>query len=462
MKKKLISMLLCSAVLLSVFAGCNSNTSTSTPATDADNAGTQSTAEPEAPEETGEDNGEVVTITYWDQNADTVRTEIFNAIIADFEAENPNIKVDFVAVPASDAKSKYDVAIQSNTAPDCGGVSQYWISDFLAQDALVPLDEYIASWDNAGQMLSVYDESIRNMAADGQAYGLAHTVTLPAVWYNTNMFEDADLGVPQNWDDIFDAIAATTDKGNGVYGFSLRGGAGGTQQLEQMIYQYSGITDMFVGGASTINDPLHVEYLEKLAAIYNVYTPESDITNGYAEMVSAFDSGSAAMIFHNLGSYQQHVDTLGLGNFGGLASLESVDGNSVIISNGCMALSVFRDSEHPAEAFKFISYLAEHKASSQFSEGIGQIPCNTSALEDAWLQEAETTKLAAEALLDSSTVLCTLPIDVIGYYDLHNNDLEEGFQNVLLGNLSAQDYLDDWAGKMSNLYEEYQAYRESL
>lgn len=451
--------------MLSALAGCNGNTTNQSQSgeTSSNNSSDSSAAETtQADQADNSSSDEIVTITYWDQNADAARTEIFNAIIADFEAENPNIKVDFVAVPASDAKSKYDVAIQSNTAPDCGGISQYWMSDFMAQDALVSLDDYIDNWGNADQILSVYDESIRAMSSDGSAYGLAHTVTLPAVWYNTNTLADGGVDVPSSWDDVFDAIAATTDKANGIYGFSLRGGDGSTQQLEQMMYQYSGITNMFVNGESTINDPLHVDYLEKLATIYNLYTPESDITNGYAEMVSAFDSGSAAMIFHNLGSYQQHVDTLGLGNFGGLASLESVDGTNVIVSNGCMVVSVFKNSEHPEEAFKFISYLCEHEASSQFSEGIGQIPCNTEALTDAWLQDAETTKASADALLDPGTILCTLPIDVIGYYDLHNNDLIEGFQNVLLGNRTSQDFLDEWAASMTKLYEEYQEYLGSL
>ena len=109
-----------------------------------------------------------------------------------------------------------------------------------------------------------------------------------------------------------------------------------------------GITEMFdKDGNSTINDPKHVEFLEKFASLYNKYTPESDITNASTEMISAFDSASAAMIFHNIGSYGQHRDTLGDGNFGAVLNLKSVEDTNVMVSNGVASLSVFKNSEHP-------------------------------------------------------------------------------------------------------------------
>ena len=77
------------------------------------------------------------------------------------------------------------------------------------------------------------------------------------------------------------------------------------------------------------------------------------------------------------------------------------------------------------------------------------------------MQKAGPIKEAADALLDSSTTVTTLPINVIGYYDLHQNTLVEGFQNVLLGNMTAQEYLDNWASEMTRLKSEYDQYLQS-
>ena len=50
----------------------------------------------ESNEAAAETENGVVEITYWDNNASPIRTEIFTNLIAEFEAENPDIKVNFV------------------------------------------------------------------------------------------------------------------------------------------------------------------------------------------------------------------------------------------------------------------------------------------------------------------------------------------------------------------------------
>lgn len=64
--------------------------------------------------------------------------------------------------------------------------------------------------------------------------------------------------------------------------------------------------------------------------------------------------------------------------------------------------------------------------------------------------------------MSGNCTLITVPIHVTGYYDLHNNELVQGFQQVLLGELSAQDYLDGWAASMTGLKKEYDAYLKSM
>lgn len=434
MKKKVLAVLMTGVIGMGLLAGCGNGSS-------------------EEKKGNSGNGDEKVEITFWDNYADTIHTEVYEKIISDFEKENPDISVKYVPLPSDQAKSKYDVAIQGNTTPDCGVIYQYWMNDFVVQDALLPLDEYTADDDS---LLDTFVESMKSTAPDGKYYSLPFYVVPPTLWYNTEMFEEKGVKVPTTWDEVFEDVPTLTDKEKGVYGFSIRGGAGSSQQLEQMLYQYSGITEMFdEDGKSTINDPKHVEFLEKFAALYNKYTPESDITNASTEMISAFDSGSAAMIFHNIGSYGQHRDTLGEEKFGAVVNLKSVDDTNVMVSNGVASLSVFKNSKHPEEAYKFIQYLTEHTANSYFNETLGSIPTNKEALADEWVQNSAPVKAAADMLLDPETKIATLPVEVTGYFDLHTNTLAKDFQNVLLGNESAKDYLDNWANKMTELKKTY-------
>lgn len=434
MKKKLVAVLMTGILGVGMLSGCGSSSSKTT-------------------KEDSKSSDGKVEITFWDNYADTIHTEIYDKLISDFEEENPDITVKYVPLPADQAKSKYDVAIQGKTTPDCGVIYQYWMNDFVVQDALLPLDDYTKDDDS---LLDTFVESMKNTSPDGKYYSLPFYVVPPALWYNTQMFEAKGLETPTTWDEVFDDVEKLTDKSNGVYGFSIRGGAGSSQQLEQMLYQYSGITEMFdKDGNSTINDPKHVEFLEKFASLYNKYTPESDITNASTEMISAFDSASAAMIFHNIGSYGQHRDTLGDGNFGAVLNLKSVEDTNVMVSNGVASLSVFKNSEHPEEAYKFIKYLTDHEANSAYNEKLGSVPTNKEALADQWVQDSAPIKAASDMLLDPETKIATLPVEVTGYFDLHSNTLATDFQNVLLGNETAQEYLDNWAEQMTSLKKTY-------
>ena len=58
-------------------------------------------------------------------------------------------------------------------------------------------------------------------------------------------------------------------------------------------------------------------------------------------------------------------------------------------------------------------------------------------------------------LLNPETKIATLPVEVTGYFDLHTNTQATDFQNVLLGNETAQEYLDKWAEQMTALKKTY-------
>jgi len=462
-QKRGFSLLMSAALTGVLLCGCGGQSGTPT-TTQAAQPGTAADGQTQGQSQSAPaDSSEQVTITFWDHSASEIHTQIFTHLIEEFEKENHDIKVNFVPIPASDAKAKYDVAIQSGTAPDCGGVSQYWMSDFIVQNALVALDDYMAGWDNGQYLLEMYQQSIRDMASDGKTYALAHRVTLPTVWLNNQMLADAGKELPSDWLEVCELAQELTDTSKGLYGFSIRGGAGSSQQFEQMMYMHSGEEMMFdENGNSTVNDPAHVELLAAFADLYMKATPESDLTNGYAEMVAAFDSGTAAMIFHNLGSYGEHKKTLGEGNFTAITTLESKKETQAIISNGATCNAVFKDSKNPEAAFRFVAYLNEHYACSYFNSQIGQIPCNEEALQDDWVVEVTHMKAAADAILSGNCTLITVPINVIGYYDLHNNELVQGFQQVLLKEISAQQYLDDWAESMTGLKKDYDAYLASM
>ncbi|NOU96388.1 extracellular solute-binding protein [Paenibacillus sp. LMG 31456] len=398
---------------------------------------------------------ELVKLTFWDDNAGPNRTPFYEEIFKRFEAKNPNIKVEYVGVPSASAKQKFDVAISSNDMPDVGGVSNRFIADFAAKGALLALDPYYDKWDEKSKMVSSVIDFNRSLVPDKKLYQLPNTLFMDVFWYRTDLFKDAGLKPPGTWEDFFTAAEKLTAPDKKQYGYSVRGGVGSINQLTTALYSYSGITNYFdEKGKATANDPKHIEFLKKYVGLYKKYTPTSDITNGYKEMVATFDNGTAAMIQHNFGSYNDHLNTLGAAKVAAVLLPKAANGNRVVISepNG---YSVFKSTKHPEESFKLVSFLASSDIQTYWNQNIGQMPTNQESMKSDYVKNAQHILAGSEVLLDKDTSILKVPVYLPDYAGIITQQLEPNFQKVLSGAMTAEDFLNGWAKAMEKSNEEY-------
>jgi len=121
----------------------------------------------------------------------------------------------------------------------------------------------------------------------------------------------------------------------------------------------------------------------------------------------------------------------------------------VQISNPVDGLSVFKSSKHKAASWKFVEFALSHEENSKFNKSAGQIPANTEAAQDAWIQSAEPTKLAAEALNGNGTKIVQLPYYLPDWNTISKSDNEPNFQKVLLGKMTSKDFLDTLAEQLN-------------
>ena len=201
--------------------------------------------------------GEVRTVVFWDENAGPNRTPYYEELIKRFEEQNPDIRIEYVGLPNSDAKNKIEVAVTGNAAPDVCGMPPQWQAGFILNDALEPLDTYFDSWEEHDKINQSIVESLRTLSVDDKLYCIPNTSTFnPMFWGRKDWFEEKGVEAPGTWDDFYNLVELFTDSDAGTYGFSIRGGAGGPMQLQEYLYAYSGITQPFTeDGKSTINDP---------------------------------------------------------------------------------------------------------------------------------------------------------------------------------------------------------------
>ncbi|WP_175408699.1 sugar ABC transporter substrate-binding protein [Streptomyces sp. TRM64462] len=397
------------------------------------------------------------TITFWDNNGG-VRTAVWQEIIKDFEAKNPDIKVKYVPIPSEDVQSKYDTAIAGGGLPDVGGVGAAYLANMVAQNALDPVGDRIKDSSLDGKLVAGMVDSVKSAGGRGEEmYSVPTSASNGVLYYRTDLFKSAGLAAPTSWDAFYTAAEKLTDVKNNKFGYTIRGGSGSIAQALDAMYGQSGITEFWNADRtkSTVNDPKNVAALEKYVGLFKRTTPEADVNNDFKKMNAQFDSGSIGMMNHNLGSYTDHVKALGKDKFAGIPNPVGPGGVRVQVSNPVDGLGLFRTSENKAAAWKFIEFAVSHESNSKWNQSAGAIPANTEAANDPWLNEAEATKLGAQALNDGSTKIVQLPYYLPDWNKISKSENEPNFQKVLLGSMSAKDFLDTLAKQLDEAQAEW-------
>ncbi|WP_158843573.1 ABC transporter substrate-binding protein [Saccharothrix deserti] len=403
---------------------------------------------------TGSGDGNV-TITFWDNNGGPGRTPIYEELIKRFEAANPNIKVEYVGIPSASVQQKYDTAIAGGETPDVGGVTTSYLSNLVGQEALIPLDDRINSGPLKDKLLPSLVETVRQTAPDGKLYSVPTSGNMDIIWYRTDLFQQAGLEPPKTWDEFTTAATKLTDAAANKYGYTIRGGAGSVFQLITEAYAYSGVDNFFKDGKSTLNDKANAELVDKVADLYKKATPEADINNSYTQMVAQFTGGSVTMMHHNLGSSGDVNKALG-DKVAAIPLPVGPGGKRTVVPNPTDGFAVFKNSENPDAAWKFAEFLASSESNSYWNEKVGQIPANTDVRSAAWIDGNKPVKMALGVLEDPSTVIVPAPVYLPQYSSITKTDSEPQYQKVLLGELTAQQFLDEMAKKLTEAQKEWE------
>jgi multiple sugar transport system substrate-binding protein len=390
------------------------------------------------------------TITFWDNNGGPARTPVFQHLISEFERANPGIHVEYVGIPSSSVQQKYDTAIAGGATPDVGGITTSYLSDLVGQDALAPLDDRLSASPLHDKLSPDLVDDVRRATGDHKLYELPSSANLDVIWYRKDWFAKAGLTPPSTWDELLADAAKLTDKAANRYGYTVRGGAGSVFQLLSEAYSYSGVPTFFTSdGVSTTADQGNVDLVRKVAALYGKATPSADVNNGYTQMVAEFTGGSVAMMHHNLGSAGDLMKALGPDKVGAIPLPVGPSGRRTVVPNPTDGFGVFKAGEHQEAAWKFVQFLLSKESNSYWNQHVGQIPANTDVYGDSWLRADAPVEMALGVLRDKDTVRAAAPFALPQFSAITKADSEPLYQKVLLGTMSAADFLRKVADELT-------------
>ncbi|MFB9326537.1 ABC transporter substrate-binding protein [Paenibacillus aurantiacus] len=356
-------LVLTSAIAMMALAGCGSNAdNTESGANTPINGGAKET---NAAEGTN-NSGEKVTIKYynWDNGANQ---EKLAKIIANFEQANPTIDVESVPLvttgSTTDFYKKLDLMAASGDPLDVIAFSHVdFVSERAARGVLAPLDELLM-----GDSINVDDAFYMTPKYDGKVYGLQDISSPWLVAINKKALDAAGLPVPTwgwTWDDFRDyAKKMTTGEGDAKqYGafFHTWGEYANPIAYSELPHPY-----LTKDRKPAFGDKSFADFFNLRRAMEkedHSAKSLSDTVGAKLRYDTEFLNGKAAMIPIATFIVNKILDTTNFPHdfqtvFAPLpaSSKEVAVGTSYI---GGHYLSVGESSEHKAEAYAFIKYMA--------------------------------------------------------------------------------------------------------
>jgi multiple sugar transport system substrate-binding protein len=394
------------------------------------------------------------TIDFWDTNANPRLTAEWEKLIAQFEKDNPDIKVNYVGLPNSSYLQKVQNALATGETPDVLLIGND-IASLIAQKALVPLDDAFKE----AKLPDVIDKSMveteRGNSADGKIYKAPLTALSDVIWYRKDWLAVANLKEPKTYDEFFDDAEKLTNPGANRFGFAFRGGPGSMPPMLAMTYGMSGVGQFFTkDGKATLDDKKNVAAFKRYVGLYGTVSATADISNDYPKIVAAFDGGSAWAMHHNLGSYQDHITALGADKVAGVQPFPNKDGVITATSPSISGLSILADSEKKAAAWEFIKYLSTD-GNSEWSETVGQVPALVKAQKDKWVQQSQPLKAVVQTAANPKTQFVRLPTYLPDWGSILKTEMEPDFQAVLQKTMTPEDFLSKYATRFEEALAEY-------
>lgn len=367
--KKLLALNLICTIALGTTA-CGS-TGAETSGTNADPAG-QNTESEDAVTDTSADGRTV--IEFFNQKTEIV--DILNTLIAEYEAEHTDIKIELVT-PA-DAGTVLNSRMASNDTPD---IFTNWPSNTFFES----VDSgYVMDLSATGIMDNIQDASREQWKHNDGEYAATISYNCSGIWYNMDLLEQAGITkIPATWDELI--ADCETLQAAGITPFVASGKEVAITDRYLQVFLASAMgssyeefeTDASAGtvdAAKGYNTPLQ-SIGEKMLQVIS-YAQDDVLGCDQDNATANFAKGDGAMMIG--GSWL--LASVSAANPDINMSMGPIPGNSADETNTCafpgdFTLCIAADSEVQEQAVEFVKWFTSPETATKYAEAEGNPSC---------------------------------------------------------------------------------------
>jgi multiple sugar transport system substrate-binding protein len=345
-----------------------------------------------------------INISFWKSPHSNREEEIWNSIIALFNKDFPNIKVEFLVVPWDQVNQKEMAAFSAGTPPDVSFQVEQYLA-YATVNKLVDLKEYVSAEKLAGYPKGALDYCTYQNKLVGVPFVALNTV----MFYNKDIFAAAGIQkTPATWDELVKAAQACTKDTNGdgkidQYGLLLN--------TKPRLDIWTGVNFIQQAGGDLwnkemtsigFNNQAGITGLQFYTDLFNRYkvAPPIDEFSSAEEEQNAFYTGKIAMWpaqIHTVGNIRSANPQLNVGAF----LLPSGPAADKVYANWAFAnigmLSIASDSSNKDASWKFVEFATRPDIESQYLSQVGFFSPQM-ATNDLMYQDDEIMKIAAPGI----------------------------------------------------------------
>ncbi len=379
-------------------------------------------------------------------------------IARDFEAKNPDIKVNMEYVGYDYVHDKIVTGMAAKPpAYDAAMIDVIWPDEFIKANYLLDTTSRVT----ADMKANMFPASWNGVTRNGKIYGIPWLMDVKYFMYNKDMLQKAGISAPpKTWEEMVDQAKIIKQKGIAEFPVIWS-----WNQKEGVVCDYTvllyGLGGAFLdaSGKPVFNDAKGVQTLAWMKqTIDEGITNPASVSSDENAVEADFLAGKSAFAVNWLFQFSDSNDAtksqiVGQAAFAPMPVFDAgakagIKGSSV---DGSSSFAIMATSPYPDQTWKFLSYLASNDVQMKYSAEMLPVWQND-------FQGATLDKLKAATATNPVTVpafLAQFPYanerPTVAYYNEGSAALQLAIQEALTGVKTPQAALDDAAAKWVQL-----------
>lgn len=362
-------------------------------------------------------------------------SDYMNGVIAEFEKENPQIKIKWIDVPFSEGEKRTLASVLSDNPPDLINLNPDFSATLAQKGALAEIDETQTSQFN--------QEILNSLKYNGKLYSIPWYATSAVTIYNKKLLAEAGIQVPTTYKEIGMAAPVIKEK---TKAYVFLPNITENDTMLKILNKYG------INSADMIASDKSVQVFEFFKDLYTKnLIPKESITQTHREALEKYMS-------ENIVLFQAGANFLNMIKENAPSTYKNTDVAPQITGElgqndfSLMNFVIPLRAKHKNEALKFALFLTNSENQLELARLTNVIAVNNETLKNEFY-----TKYAQDDLMAKARVISAKQLNKVqpvikssrNQKDI-NNLINSAVQEILLDKAPAKQILEkvskDWSG----------------